>query len=79
MKRQLGTAALILGMTLATASGSWAQAGRDGPQGGSAGVDNSTGGSLGQKGTKGSGGTMHNGTMQNGTSGNKMQNGGAGK
>ena len=74
MKRQLGTSALILGMTLAMISGSFAQTGRDSPQGGGASMDNSTGGSMGQKGsTKGSGGAMQNGTMQNGTSGNKMQ------
>jgi hypothetical protein len=77
MKRPLGTAALILGMTLTTASGSWAQAGRDSPQG-SAGMENSTGGSMGQpKGSmKGSGAAMQNGTMHNGTSGNKVQSGG---
>lgn len=76
MKRQLGTAALILGMTLAMVSGSWAQVGRDSPQGGGAGMENSTGGSTGPKGSmKGSGGPMQNGTMQNGTSGNKMQSG----
>jgi hypothetical protein len=37
-------------------------------------MENSTGGSMGQKGSlKGSGGTMQNGTMHNGASGNKMQ------
>jgi hypothetical protein len=83
MKRQLGTSALILGITLAMVSGSFAQVGRDGAQGGGAAMDNSTGGSMSQKGMKGTGGAMHNGTMQNGTSGkmqsDKMQSGGAGK
>jgi hypothetical protein len=57
---------------------SLAQVGRDAPQGGNAGTENSTGGSMGQpKGSmKGPGGAMQNGTMHNGTSGNKVQSGG---
>ncbi len=66
MKRLLGTSALVLGMTVALASASWAQVGRDSPQGGTTGMENSTGGSTGAKGSvKGSGGAMHNGTSTN--------------
>jgi hypothetical protein len=68
--RQFGVATLALGMTLAMVSGSLAQVGRDSPQGVGTGMDNSTGGSMGQKGMKGSGGTMQNGRGQNGN----MQN-----
>jgi len=40
-------------------------------------MENSTGGSTGQKGSmKGFGGAMQNGTMHRATSGNKMQSGG---
>ncbi len=71
MKRLLGTSALVLGMTVALASASWAQLGRDSPQGGTTGMENSTGGSTGAKGTlRGSGGALHNGTSTN-----KMPNG----
>jgi hypothetical protein len=60
-------------MTVALVSGSWAQVGRDSPQGGTTGMENSQSGSTGAKGTvRGSGGAMHNGTSTN-----KMQNGGA--
>jgi hypothetical protein len=55
--RKLGTAAVALAMTLAMATGSWAQVGRDSGQGGTAaGTGSSTdsmsqkGGSMGQKG-----------------------------
>ena len=58
MKR-LGTAALALGITLAIATGSYAQTGRDAPQNGTN-VDSQKGGSMGQK-----GGTMQNNKMQN--------------
>jgi hypothetical protein len=77
VKKKFGTVVLALGITLGIASASWAQVGRDSPQGG--GTENSAGGSTGQKGSmKGSGGPMKNGTMHNGT-GNNMQSGGAGK
>ena len=73
MKRLLGTSALVLGMTVALVSGSWAQVGRDSPQGGTTGMENSQNGSTSAKGSvRGSGGAMHNGTSTN-----KMQNGGA--
>jgi hypothetical protein len=72
MRRLLGTSALVLGMTIALASASWAQAGRDGPQGGTTGMENSTGGSAAAKGSaRGSGGAMYNGTSTN-----KLPNGG---
>jgi hypothetical protein len=69
--RKLGTAAVALAMTLAMATGSWAQVGRDSGQGGTAaGTGSSTdsvsqkGGSMGQKGN-----SMQNGHMQKGSSG----------
>jgi hypothetical protein len=67
--RKLGTVALAVGMTLAMATGSWAQVGRDTPKG-AAGSGSSTDsmsqkdGSMGQKGN-----SMQNGTMQKGSSG----------
>jgi pentapeptide MXKDX repeat protein len=68
MKR-FGTAALALGMTLAMATGSFAQTGRDGPQNGTS-MDSQKGGSMDQK-----GGTMQNNKMQNDKmQSDKMQN-----
>jgi hypothetical protein len=69
MKGLLGTTALVLGMSVALASSSWAQVGRDSPQGGTAGMENSTGGAGGAKGTIRGSGAMHNGTS------NKMNSG----
>lgn len=72
MQRLLGTSALVLGMTVALVSGSWAQVGRDSPQSGTTGVENSQSGSTGAKGSvRGSGGAMHHGTSTN-----KLPNGG---
>jgi hypothetical protein len=68
--RKLGTVALVAGMTLAMATGSWAQVGRDSTKGGAAAGTGSTDtmnqkdGSMGQKGN-----SMQNGNMQKGSSG----------
>jgi pentapeptide MXKDX repeat protein len=76
MKR-LGTTALAVGITLAMASGSFAQTGRDEPQNGTN-MDSQKGGSMGQKGStmqknnmqsdNMKKGNMHNDTMQKGSS-----------
>jgi pentapeptide MXKDX repeat protein len=58
MKR-LGTTALALGITLAMATGSFAQTGRDEPQNGTT-MDSQKGGSMSQKGS-----TMQKNNMQN--------------
>lgn len=66
MKR-IGTFALAIGMTLALATGSYAQVGRDSPQSGSGmsnGSMNQKGGSMGQKGS-----TMQHNNMDKGSSG----------
>jgi hypothetical protein len=69
--RKLGTVALAVGMTIAMASGSWAQVGRDSTKGGSAAGTGSSTDSMNQKeGTMGQkGNSMQNGNMQKGSSG----------
>jgi pentapeptide MXKDX repeat protein len=75
MKR-LGTAALAFTMTLAMATGSFAQTGRDAPQNGTSGTTNQNGG-MGQKGSSMQNKNMQNDsmkkgdTMERGSSGNK--------
>jgi hypothetical protein len=66
--KTVGMAALALGMTLAMATGSSAQTGRDSPQqnNGTMGSDGQKGGSMGQKGSTTQ---MQNGNMQKGNMG----------
>jgi hypothetical protein len=67
--KAVGMAALVLGMTLAMATGSSAQTGRDSPQqnnGTTMGAEGQKGGSMGQKGSTTQ---MQNGNMQKGNMG----------